>query len=51
MRGNNYMSLLDFIMRGGFLMYVLVAISVVIIAIVIEKYYQIHKVRKANEKL
>ena len=45
------MSLLDFIMRGGFLMYVLVAISVVIIAIVIEKYYQIHKVRKANEKL
>jgi len=45
------MSLLDFIMRGGFLMYVLVAISVVIIAIVIEKYYQIHNVRKNNEKL
>ncbi|HOD60028.1 MAG TPA: MotA/TolQ/ExbB proton channel family protein [Candidatus Syntrophosphaera sp.] len=45
------MSLLDFIMRGGFLMYVLVAISVIIIAIVIEKYYQIHNVRKNNEKL
>jgi biopolymer transport protein ExbB len=30
---------------------VLLAISVVIIAIVIEKYYQIHNVRKANEKL
>jgi biopolymer transport protein ExbB len=38
-------------MRGGFLMYVLVAISVIIIAIVIEKYYQIHNVRKNNEKL
>ena len=45
------MYLLDFIMRGGFLMYVLVAISVIIIAIVIEKYYQIHNVRKNNEKL
>ncbi|MCB5258595.1 MAG: MotA/TolQ/ExbB proton channel family protein [Candidatus Cloacimonetes bacterium] len=45
------MSLLDFIISGGFLMYVLLAISVVIIAIVIEKYYQIHNVRKANEKL
>ncbi|MBP9038322.1 MAG: MotA/TolQ/ExbB proton channel family protein [Candidatus Syntrophosphaera sp.] len=32
-------------------MYVLVAISVIIIAIVIEKYYQIHNVRKNNEKL
>jgi len=30
---------------------VLVAISVIIIAIVIEKYYQIHNVRKNNEKL
>ncbi|MDD5625280.1 MAG: MotA/TolQ/ExbB proton channel family protein [Candidatus Cloacimonadaceae bacterium] len=51
MKGINYMSLLDFIISGGFLMYVLLAISVVIIAIVIEKYYQIHNVRKANEKL
>jgi len=38
-------------LRGGLLMYVLLLISVAVIGIVIEKYRQIAKVVKANDKL
>ena len=45
------MSILDLIVKGGFLMYVLTVISVISIGIIIEKYRQFRKVRLANNKL
>jgi len=45
------MSILDLIVKGGFLMYVLTVISVISIRIIIEKYRQFRKVRIANNKL
>lgn len=45
------MSILSLMLRGGLLMYVLLLISVAVIGIVIEKYRQIAKVVKANDKL
>ncbi|HNX36759.1 MAG TPA: MotA/TolQ/ExbB proton channel family protein [Candidatus Cloacimonadota bacterium] len=45
------MSILSLINRGGGLMWVLLLISVVVIAIVIEKYRYLSKVRKLNQKL
>ena len=45
------MSILDLIVKGGFLMYVLTVISVISIGIIIEKYRQFRKVRIANNKL
>ena len=45
------MSILDLIVKGGFLMYVLTVISVISIGIIIEKYCQFRKVRFANNKL
>ncbi|MFO8144176.1 MAG: MotA/TolQ/ExbB proton channel family protein [Candidatus Syntrophosphaera sp.] len=45
------MTLLNIFLRGGVLMYVLVLISIAVIAIVIEKYIHLSQVRKANEKL
>lgn len=45
------MSLLSLLLRGGILMYVLLLISVAVIGIVIEKYRQLAKVKKANQNL
>jgi biopolymer transport protein ExbB len=45
------MSIFSLMLRGGLLMYVLLLISVAVIGIVIEKYRQIAKVVKANDKL
>ncbi len=45
------MSILDLFTRGGSLMYVLLALSIGVIAIVIDKYWQVSRVRKANRKL
>ena len=45
------MSILDLIVKGGFLMYVLTVISVISTGILIEKYRQFRKVRIANNKL
>ncbi|HQF35135.1 MAG TPA: MotA/TolQ/ExbB proton channel family protein [Candidatus Cloacimonas acidaminovorans] len=45
------MSILDLIVKGGFLMYVLTVISVISIGIIIEKYRQFRKVRLSNNKL
>ena len=45
------MSILDLIVKGGFLMYVLTVISVISIGIIIEKYRQFRKVRISNNKL
>ncbi|HNQ39612.1 MAG: MotA/TolQ/ExbB proton channel family protein [Candidatus Cloacimonas sp.] len=45
------MSILNLIVKGGFLMYVLTVISVISIGIIIEKYRQFRKVRLANSKL
>lgn len=45
------MSILDLLLRGGILMYVLLLISVAVIGIVIEKYRQFSKVKRANQDL
>ncbi|MDD2424005.1 MAG: MotA/TolQ/ExbB proton channel family protein [Candidatus Cloacimonetes bacterium] len=45
------MSILDLLLRGGILMYVLLLISVAVIGIVIEKYRQFSKVKRANQNL
>ncbi len=45
------MSILDLLLRGGILMYVLLLISVAVIGIVIEKYRQFSKVNRANQNL
>ena len=45
------MSILDLFTRGGTLMYILLALSIGVIAIVIDKYWQVARVRKANRKL
>jgi biopolymer transport protein ExbB len=45
------MSIFNLIVRGGFLMYILLVISVIVIGIVIEKYRQLKRVRNANRKL
>ncbi|MDY0151343.1 MAG: MotA/TolQ/ExbB proton channel family protein [Candidatus Cloacimonas sp.] len=45
------MSILNLIVQGGILMYVLMVISVIVIGIVIEKYRQLHRVKAANQKL
>ncbi len=45
------MSVFSLIVRGGFLMYILLVISVIVIGIVIEKYRQLKRVRNANRKL
>lgn len=45
------MSLLSLLLRGGILMYVLLLISVAVIGIVIEKYRQLSKVKRANQNL
>ncbi len=42
---------MNLLLRGGILMYVLVLVSVAVLAIVLEKYRQVSRVRKANEKL
>ncbi len=42
---------MNLLLRGGILMYVLVLVSVAVLAIVLEKYRQVTRVRKANEKL
>lgn len=45
------MSILNLIVQGGILMYVLMVISVIALGIVIEKYRQLHRVKVANRKL
>lgn len=45
------MTVLSLMLRGGILMYLLLLISIAVIAIVIEKYRQIIKIRKANAAL
>lgn len=45
------MSLLNLFVRGGLLMFVLLLISVIAIGIIIEKYLQLKRVRKANAAL
>ncbi len=45
------MSLLSMIVKGGILMYVLMVISVIAIGIIIDKYWQLKAVKKANDKL
>jgi len=45
------MSIMNLLLRGGMLMYVLVVISIAVVAIVVEKYRQVSRVRKANDKL
>jgi biopolymer transport protein ExbB len=45
------MSILELMLMGGILMYVLVLISVAVLGIVIEKYRQIAKTRRANKPL
>ncbi|MCB5261075.1 MAG: MotA/TolQ/ExbB proton channel family protein [Candidatus Cloacimonetes bacterium] len=45
------MSVFSLMLRGGILMYLLVLISIAVIAIVLEKYRQIVKVRKGNKTL
>lgn len=45
------MSIMNLLLRGGMLMYVLVIISIAVVAIVVEKYRQVTRVKKANEKL
>ncbi|MCB5249480.1 MAG: MotA/TolQ/ExbB proton channel family protein [Candidatus Cloacimonadales bacterium] len=45
------MTVLSLLLRGGILMYVLLLISIAVIAIVIEKYRQIFKVKKCNRKV
>ncbi len=41
----------NLLLRGGMLMYVLLVISVVVIAIVIEKYRMLAQVRRANKRI
>jgi biopolymer transport protein ExbB len=45
------MSVFSLMLKGGMLMYVLLVISVAAIAIVVEKYRQLARVRKANRKI
>lgn len=45
------MTLLSLLLRGGILMYVLLLISIAMIGIVIEKYWQLSRVTKANQAL
>jgi biopolymer transport protein ExbB/TolQ len=45
------MSIFSLFVKGGILMWVLLAISFVVIALVIEKYRAISRARKQNEKL
>lgn len=45
------MTVLNLIFQGGILMYVLLLISVIVIGIVIEKYRQLRKVKRANRDL
>jgi len=45
------MSILELMLMGGLLMYVLVLISVAVLGIVIEKYRQIAKTKRANKPL
>jgi biopolymer transport protein ExbB len=45
------MTALSLMLRGGILMYLLLLISIAVIAIVIEKYRQIFKLKKANAAL
>ncbi|MCK9556872.1 MAG: MotA/TolQ/ExbB proton channel family protein [Candidatus Cloacimonetes bacterium] len=45
------MTVLSLMLRGGILMYVLLLLSIAVIAIVIEKYRQIFRVLKSNKKL
>lgn len=45
------MSLLNLFTRGGVLMYILLLISIAVLAIVIDKYRALARVRKANAKL
>ncbi|MCB5234895.1 MAG: MotA/TolQ/ExbB proton channel family protein [Candidatus Cloacimonetes bacterium] len=45
------MTILSLLLRGGILMYVLGLISIAAIAIIIEKYMQFHKAKKANALL
>lgn len=45
------MTIMNLLLRGGILMYVLVVVSVAVLAIVLEKYRQVSRLRKANEKL
>ncbi len=45
------MSLLNLLFRGGMLMYVLLLISIAVVAIVIEKYRTLSRIIKANNKL
>lgn len=45
------MSIMNLLLRGGILMYVLVVVSIAVLAIVLEKYRQVSRLRRANEKL
>lgn len=45
------MSILSLMLQGGFLMYILLLISVAVVAIVIEKYRQLARVKKANRPI
>ncbi|OQB92377.1 MAG: Biopolymer transport protein ExbB [Candidatus Cloacimonetes bacterium ADurb.Bin117] len=45
------MSIINLLLRGGILMYVLVVVSIAVLAIVLEKYRQVSRLRRANEKL
>ncbi len=45
------MTLLDLLLRGGFLMYILLLISIAVLAIVIEKYRQFLRVKRFNDEL
>ncbi len=45
------MTIFSLIVRGGILMYVLLVISVIVLGIVIEKYRQFRKVKRANLNL
>ncbi|HPV14409.1 MAG TPA: MotA/TolQ/ExbB proton channel family protein [Candidatus Cloacimonadota bacterium] len=45
------MSIFSLFLRGGILMYVLLLLSIAVVAIVIEKYRSLRTVRKANAKI
>ncbi len=45
------MSVLNLALRGGFLMYPLLLISIAVLAIVVDKYMRLSQIRKANNKL
>ncbi|MBW6514264.1 MAG: MotA/TolQ/ExbB proton channel family protein, partial [Candidatus Syntrophosphaera sp.] len=45
------MTILNLFLRGGILMYVLVLISIAVVAIVIDKYIYLFRIRKIHERL